>query len=77
MCIDLVLRSSIDATNCLFTESDALRSDFFPLDPLSEISHAVHDALRPYGVESIDFPLTPGRVWHAIDEARKREGIRQ
>ena len=41
------------------------------------ILNAVHDALRPYGVESIDFPLTPGRVWHAIDEARKREGIRQ
>ena len=29
MCIDLVFSSSIDATNCLFTESDALRSDFF------------------------------------------------
>ena len=25
MCIDLVFSSSIDATNCLFTESDALR----------------------------------------------------
>ena len=30
MCIDLVFSYSIDATNCLFTESDALRSRFFP-----------------------------------------------
>ena len=29
MCIDLVFSYSIDATNCLFTESDALRSRFF------------------------------------------------
>ena len=34
MCIDLVFSYSIDATNCLFTESDALRSRFFPPDPL-------------------------------------------
>ena len=34
MCIDLVFSYSIDATNCLFTESDALRSGFFLLDPL-------------------------------------------
>ena len=35
MCIDLVFSYSIDATNCLFTESDALRSRFFPPDPLT------------------------------------------
>ena len=29
MCIDLVFSYSIDATNCLFNESDALRSRFF------------------------------------------------
>ena len=34
MRIDLVFSYSIDATNCLFTESDALRSRFFPPDPL-------------------------------------------
>ena len=32
--IDLVFSYSIDATNCLFTESDALRSRFFLPDPL-------------------------------------------
>ena len=34
MCIDLVFSYSIDATNCLFTESDALRRGFFPPKPL-------------------------------------------
>ena len=38
MCIDLVFSYSIDATNCLFTESDALSSGFFPPDPLVEAS---------------------------------------
>ncbi len=30
------------------------------------ILNAVHDALRPLGVESLGFPLTPSRVWHAL-----------
>jgi carbon-monoxide dehydrogenase large subunit len=30
------------------------------------ILNAVHDALRPLGVRSVDFPLTPARVWEAI-----------
>jgi hypothetical protein len=34
--IDLVSSSSIDATNCLFTESDALRSRKISVPPLSE-----------------------------------------
>jgi hypothetical protein len=36
--IDLVSSSSIDATNCLFTESDALRSRIFLQEPLSSSS---------------------------------------
>ena len=31
--------------------------------------NAIHDALRPHGVASIDFPLTPSRVWQAIRDA--------
>ena len=31
--------------------------------------NAIHDALAPHGVTSIDFPLTPGRVWQAIQDA--------
>ena len=34
MCIDLVFSYSIDATNCLFAESDALRRGFFLPEPL-------------------------------------------
>ena len=31
------------------------------------IYNAVIDALAPFGVESIQMPLTPERVWNAID----------
>lgn len=34
------------------------------------ILNAVHDALRPYGVNSVDFPLNAPRVWEAIQAAR-------
>jgi carbon-monoxide dehydrogenase large subunit len=33
------------------------------------ILNAVHDALRPLGVRSLGFPLTPSRVWEAIRAA--------
>jgi aerobic carbon-monoxide dehydrogenase large subunit len=33
------------------------------------ILNAVHDALRPYGVESMSFPLTAAKVWKAIQVA--------
>jgi carbon-monoxide dehydrogenase large subunit len=32
------------------------------------VTAAVMDALRPLGVEWIDMPLTPLRVWQAIQE---------
>ncbi len=35
---------------------------------------AVLDALRPLGVGHIDMPLTPNRVWRAINEARNEAG---
>jgi carbon-monoxide dehydrogenase large subunit len=38
------------------------------------LQSAVHDALRPYGVEHLDLPCTPERVWRAIhrrDEASR------
>jgi aerobic carbon-monoxide dehydrogenase large subunit len=33
------------------------------------ILNAVHDALRPYGVDSLSFPLTAANVWQAIRSA--------
>ncbi len=35
------------------------------------IQNAVLDALRPLGVTHLDMPLTPSRVWQAIDEATR------
>ncbi len=35
------------------------------------VYNAVMDALRPLGVSSIRMPLTPERVWQAIQDARK------
>jgi len=34
------------------------------------VLNAVHDALAPFGVTSLSFPLTPARVWQAIQAAR-------
>lgn len=36
------------------------------------IQNAVVDALRPYGVRHLDMPLTPERVWRAVEQARRR-----
>jgi carbon-monoxide dehydrogenase large subunit len=33
---------------------------------------AILDALRPLGVEHIDMPATPSRVWSAIQRARAK-----
>ncbi|HLF44757.1 MAG TPA: xanthine dehydrogenase family protein molybdopterin-binding subunit [Acidimicrobiia bacterium] len=35
------------------------------------ILNAVHDALRPLGVRSLNFPLNAPRVWQAIQDARR------
>jgi len=34
------------------------------------VLNAIHDALRPLGVVSLDLPLTPPRVWQALEDAR-------
>ena len=34
------------------------------------VMHAVLDALAPLGVEAIDMPATPAKVWRAIRDAR-------
>ena len=35
------------------------------------ILNAAHDALRPLGVSDLQMPLTPARLWRAMQEARK------
>lgn len=34
------------------------------------LAHAVLDALRPLGIERLDFPYTPATIWQAIDTAK-------
>ena len=38
------------------------------------IVHAILDALAPLGIEHIDMPATPERIWRAIKEARTPSG---
>ena len=36
-------------------------------------ANAVLDALSPLGIERLDLPYTPARIWHAISAARQRK----
>ena len=38
---------------------------------LATVTLAVLDALRPLGVTDIRMPVTPQRIWRAIDDARR------
>jgi carbon-monoxide dehydrogenase large subunit len=40
------------------------------------IVNAVVDALKPFGVEHVDMPVTPLRVWETIQAARNRNAAR-
>jgi carbon-monoxide dehydrogenase large subunit len=33
--------------------------------------NAILDALRPLGVQHLDMPATPGRVWEALQKAKR------
>ena len=37
---------------------------------IPSLTNAVLDALRPLGVQHLDMPLTPAKVWHAIQSAK-------
>jgi carbon-monoxide dehydrogenase large subunit len=36
------------------------------------VANAVIDALRPLGINTLDFPYTPDRVWRAIRAAKAK-----
>jgi carbon-monoxide dehydrogenase large subunit len=40
---------------------------------LGALVNAVVDALRPLGIQHLDMPLTPSRVWTAIVAARTKQ----
>ena len=35
------------------------------------VVNAVMDALKPYGIKHLDMPLTPEKIWRAIQENRR------
>jgi len=41
---------------------------------LSAIVNAVTDALAGHGIEHVDMPVTPSRVWHALRNGQKANG---
>ena len=38
---------------------------------LPALVNAVIDALRPLGVQHVDMPLTPSKLWHAMQAAKQ------
>jgi carbon-monoxide dehydrogenase large subunit len=40
---------------------------------LPALANAVMDALRPLGIRHLDMPLTPTKLWHAIQVAKKHD----
>ena len=34
------------------------------------VTAALLDALRPYGIEHLDMPITPERIWQALRDAK-------
>jgi aerobic carbon-monoxide dehydrogenase large subunit len=43
---------------------------------LPTLVSAVMDALRPLGVPELDMPLTPAKVWHAIQDAKAQQKVK-
>ena len=39
---------------------------------LPTLANAIMDALRPLGIEDLDMPFTPSKVWHAIQAAKEK-----
>ena len=39
------------------------------------VINAILDALKPIGVDSIDMPATPARVWDAMNKARAKGAV--
>jgi aerobic carbon-monoxide dehydrogenase large subunit len=38
--------------------------------------HAVLDALSPFGITHLDMPMTPSRIWTAIQQAKRQTAVR-
>jgi carbon-monoxide dehydrogenase large subunit len=40
---------------------------------MPSLTNAVLDALRPLGIQHLDMPLTPAKLWHAIQGAKNNK----
>jgi carbon-monoxide dehydrogenase large subunit len=40
---------------------------------LPSVANAVIDALSDYGIRHLEMPMTPARIWHAIQDAKGRQ----
>jgi carbon-monoxide dehydrogenase large subunit len=39
---------------------------------LPTLANATLDALRPLGIQHLDMPLTPSKLWHAMQAAKTK-----
>jgi carbon-monoxide dehydrogenase large subunit len=39
---------------------------------IPSLANAVVDALRPLGVAHLDMPMTPAKIWHALQTAKNK-----
>jgi carbon-monoxide dehydrogenase large subunit len=39
---------------------------------LPSVANAVIDALSEYGIRHLEMPMTPSRIWHAIQDAKAK-----
>jgi carbon-monoxide dehydrogenase large subunit len=40
---------------------------------LPSVANAVIDALSDYGIRHLEMPMTPSRIWHAIEDAKQKK----
>jgi carbon-monoxide dehydrogenase large subunit len=40
---------------------------------LPAVANAVIDALSDFGIRHLEMPMTPARIWHAIEDAKKKQ----
>ena len=42
---------------------------------LPSVANAVIDALSDYGIRHLEMPMTPARIWHAIQDAKTKKAV--
>lgn len=85
--VDYVMPRALDVPEIAMVHHDTLNPEtFMGLKGAGEagvggsaaaVVNAVNDALAPLGVALFDLPLTPDRIWAAIQAAKRADGDRQ